>query len=174
MTAVSPMTTPVPWSMKKPFADLRPGECRSPSRNARLRNDARDHCDAQLVELVREPMADDGGEARKAKDDLVDALGGRISGVRRPQIRVDEGAHGRQRGCEFLHDVSRSRRRIDPIVALPFPRERQLQLDLALQRSQRELERSHNKVVDLFDVEIDRAEMPRIKGGRPGCRRSRR
>ena len=109
------------------------------------------------IERMRQPMADDGGEAGKAEDDFVDAFGGRVACEGRPHVGVEQRAHGGKRGGEILHDVRGAARRINAAVAFPFLGERKLELDLPGERAQGALERADDE-----RVEIGRA------GGRPG------
>ena len=68
------MTTPVPWSMKKLAADARAGVDVDAGRAVReLGDDARDERHAEPVELVRDAVVGDGGDARVAEDGLVGA-----------------------------------------------------------------------------------------------------
>lgn len=71
-----------------------------------FRDDARDHRDADLMELMREPMADDGREPRKAENDLVDAPRGGVSLERRPHVLVEQRPHPRKARGEFRHKVA--------------------------------------------------------------------
>ena len=152
MTAVSPMTTPVPWSMKKPLADLRAGMDIDPGRRMRvLRDDAREHCDAQPVELVREPMVDDGGEARKAKPISSMLLADGSPWYAASNVAVEQRAHDRQPCGEILHDVAALRRRFDPLwpfhsLARQIPVRPAPVAALATAR----IERSADEVVDAF------------------------
>ena len=71
MSVVSPMTTPVPWSMKNDSADARArvdvdaGLAVGP-----LGHDARQERHAQQVQLVRDAVDGDGPQPRVGEDDL--------------------------------------------------------------------------------------------------------
>jgi hypothetical protein len=146
------------------FADARPRM----NVDARLRmrdlgDDAGDHRQAGIIKRVRQPVTDDGGEARKAEDDFVDALGGRIAFERRSHVRVEQRADGGKLGGEVPDDVGGAARRIDTAVAFPFFGQRQFELDLPGQRVQGPLERADDERVDIPVLKIGRAEMTRIE-----------
>ena len=159
---------------EEPLADLSAGMDVDAGRRMRvLGDDARDHRDAEIVEFMREAMADDRGEAGKAEDDLVDALGRRIALEGGPEVGVEQGAHLRQGGGEGLDDVAGPERRVDPALALPFPGQREFELDLAPERGKGRFEGAKDEGVDVVRGEIRRAEMPRIERGDDALRRSR-
>ena len=74
------MTTPVPWSMKKPGPMRAPGWMSMPVlRVGVLGHHARDQRHAQQQQLVGEAIDRDRLQAGIAEDDLVIALGGRVA-----------------------------------------------------------------------------------------------
>ncbi len=78
---------------KKTFADFRSrmdvDRC---LRMGDLRNDPREHRDAQPIELVRETMTNDRGDARVAKHDLVEALGRGITLICGVDVGIEQRA----------------------------------------------------------------------------------
>src|SRR5271166_3694803 len=117
------------------------------------------------IERVRQPVTNDGGEARKAEDDFVDALGGRIAFERRAHVRVEQRADGWKLGGEVPDDVWGAARRIDTAVAFPFSGQRQFELDLPLQGVQGPFERADDEGVDIPVLKSGRAEMTGIEAG---------
>src|SRR5271165_545307 len=104
-------------------------------------------------------MARDSGEAGKAEDDLVDALGRRVPLESGLEVGVEQSADFRQSGGEGRDRVAGPERRVDPAVALPFLGERELELDLAPEGGERRFEGPKDEGIDVVGREIRRAEM---------------
>ncbi len=110
MTAVSPTTTPVPWSMQNERPIEAPGWMSMPVRvwatSARSRGRI-GH--AEVVDRVGDPVDGDGQEARVRRDHLVDGFGGRVAGTDRLGVEDEAGVDLRQRLREGVDDARRVR-----------------------------------------------------------------
>ena len=97
MMAVSPITTPVPWSMKKRSPISAPGWMSMPVAEWAISAIMRASSGApKPVEDMREAMVDDGRDAGIAEQHLVDALRGRVAVVGGADVGVEQRAHFRQ------------------------------------------------------------------------------
>ena len=97
MSHVSPITTPVPWSMKKPGPIRAPGWMSMPVlRVGVLRHHARDQRHAQQQQFVGDAVDRHRLQAGIAEDDLVMALGGRVALERRLRVLFQDQPHVRQ------------------------------------------------------------------------------
>ena len=79
ITAVSPITTPVPWSMKKPAPICAPGWMSMPVRACACSATRRASSGTPSGRAVREPVVDHRGDAGIAEQHLVDAARGRVA-----------------------------------------------------------------------------------------------
>ena len=149
MMAVSPMTTPVPWSMKKLLPICRAGmDVDAGLRMRALGDDARDDRYVELVERMREPVMDDGLDAGIAEQHLVEALGRRIAVVGRAHVAIEHFENSRQLIGKFLHDGARCLVGIHEAFRGKRRRERQLANDLRMQRIQRLAKRMADEIVE--------------------------
>ena len=90
MIAVSPMTTPMPWSMKNPSPISAPGWISMPvKKRADVREQPRRHFEAVVVQGVREAVHLPGVEARIGEHDFEVVDGGRIALARRLDVALD-------------------------------------------------------------------------------------
>src|ERR1700738_4729679 len=117
ITAVSPITTPVPWSTKNPSPISAAGWMSTPARGGGVdpppgqrvgdpADDPRQQRRAEPVELMRQAVAHDRGDAGKAKDNLVDALRRRIVRESGADVLVEGGAYLRQCGGKQARDIT--------------------------------------------------------------------
>ena len=166
MTAVSPMTTPVPWSMKKPAPICAPG-CRSmPVWLVRkFGHDACEQGQLQPVQLVRDAVVDHGQHAGVAQQNFVHTACGRVAVVGREHVGIeqaaDAGAAPRQR-CAPVPA------RAHPSALLGWPRGpsrragvAQFQPRLRQQGVQRGIERVADVEVFTFAPQVTRAQAHR-------------
>ena len=108
MTAVSPMTMPVPWSMQNGAADRGAGmDVDAGPRVGHLGQQARQDRARPARGRVGDAMDRDGQEARVRQDDLVHALGRGVAGADRVGVEDEPGVDLGQRLREGVHDPRR-------------------------------------------------------------------
>jgi hypothetical protein len=130
-----------------------------------LGDDPRQQRRAEPVKLMREAVAHDRGDARKAEDNFVDAFRRWIVCERGADVFVEGGADLRQSSGERARDLSRrSRVRIGPIARVLLL-ERKRQSDLLLERRQSYRKRPSHKSIGVSRVQSRRPEVAGVERG---------
>ena len=123
-----------------------------------LGDDPRQQRRAEPVELMRQAVAHDRGDAGKAKDNFVDALRRRIVRESGADVLVEGGAYLRQCGGKQARDITGGSTVRIGWAACVLLLERQRQFDLLLERWQRLCKRPSHKRVGVPRVQARRAE----------------
>lgn len=78
---VSPITTPVPWSIVNNRLWRLPDECRCRFRWRHFGDDTRNERHAEYQQLMRYAVVTDGADGGIAADNLAERMGGRVTVV---------------------------------------------------------------------------------------------
>ncbi len=150
------MTTPVPWSMKKLLPICARMDVDPRCRVGDFGNHPRDEWEPQLVQRVREPVVDDGRDARVAGEHFVDAPRGRVAFVGGQNVGLEQPANLRQAAGEIANQLLRlasARARVGL-----FAHKLQLERHLFDEVAARIVERVADVIVDAFVRQLPRAE----------------